>query len=172
MIQTYLRHYPEILNPDINAFSDPKSSPCSAASSTWARWRITETARRTIFFANLLNFHGSRDLGTGKQMPYYEPLNDELILNMPLPCSEAAWSARNEEDWRVAMRAELSSASRPTSGFNSPGSEMLSSEFLLKTILSKYPKEYLQAEFGKSVGFGGSDEVRGLIILCASEQFA
>jgi hypothetical protein len=172
MTESYSRSYPELRNPDINVFSDPKSSPCSAATSTWARWRITETARRTIFFANILNFYSNRDHSTGKQMPYYEPLNDELILNMPLPCSQATWLARDEEDWRLAMKSHPSSASHLSSSFNSPGCETLSSEIFLKTIFSKSTKEYLQVEFGKSVGFGDSDELRGLIVLCASEQFA
>jgi hypothetical protein len=41
----------------------------------------------------------------------------------------------------------------------------------LKTVFSKFTKEYLQVEIGTSVGFGDSDELRRLIILCASEQF-
>lgn len=120
----------------------------------------------------MLNFYSNRDHSTGKQMPYYEPLNDELILNMPLPCSKAAWLARDEEDWRLAMKRYPSSASYLSSGLNSPGCESLSSEIFLKTIFSKFTKEYLQVEFGKSVGFGDSDELRALIVLCASEQFA
>jgi hypothetical protein len=172
MTQTYSQSYLEIRNPDINVFSDPKSNPCSAATSTWARWRITETARRTVFFANMLNFYSNRNHSTGKQMPYYEPLNDELILNMPLPCSQAAWLAHNEEDWRLAMKRQQPSASHLSSGLSSPGCETLSSEIFLKTIFSKFTKEHLQIEFGKSVGFGDSDELRGLIVLSASEQFA
>jgi hypothetical protein len=172
MIEIYCRSYPEIRNPDINVFSDPNSSPCSAATSTWARWRITETARRTIFFANMFNFYGNRDHRTGKQLPYYEPLNDDLILNMPLPCNQAAWLARSEEDWRLAMERPPPSANHLPPGFNSPGCEALASEISLKTIFSKFTKESLQVEIGTNVGFGDSDELRRLIVLCASEQFA
>ncbi|KAK9319378.1 hypothetical protein V1517DRAFT_332784 [Lipomyces orientalis] len=34
MTENYCRSYPKILNPDISVFSDPSSSPCSAATST------------------------------------------------------------------------------------------------------------------------------------------
>ncbi|KUJ08297.1 uncharacterized protein LY89DRAFT_630150 [Mollisia scopiformis] len=154
MTQTYLRSYPEIQNPDIDAFSNPSSAPCSAATTVWARWRITETARRTIFFTNILNFYSNRDHTTGRQMPYYESLNDDLILHMPLPCSQASWSARNEEDWRVAIEQEFRT------------------EIFLRDVLARYTKEQIQVKFGTSVGFGSSDELRGLIVLCAREQFA
>lgn len=167
MVESYLKSYPEIRNPDINAFADPKSSPCTAATTTWSRWRITETARRTIFFANMFNFFSNYDHRTGKQLPYYESLNDELVLNMPLPCSHAAWLARDEETWRLAMKGQSPSANLFTTDF-----DHMSSETSLKTILSKFTKEYLQVEIGANVGFGGSDELRRLIILCATEQFA
>ncbi|KAH8585439.1 hypothetical protein B0O99DRAFT_587368 [Bisporella sp. PMI_857] len=172
MTEIYCRSYPEIRNPDYNVFSDPHSSPCSAATTSWARWRITETARRTVFFANILNFYSNRNHNTGKQLAYYEPLNDDLILNMPLPCSQAAWAARTKEDWKFAMMKHPTSASHLLSSFNNPGCEAISSEMFLKNILSQFSKEYLQIEIGTSVGFGNSDELRRLIILCATEQFA
>ncbi|EXJ77341.1 hypothetical protein A1O3_09567 [Capronia epimyces CBS 606.96] len=172
MTNSYLGHYPQIRNPDVGVFSDPNSNPCPAATSAWARWRITETARRTVFFANIVNFYGNRDHQTGKQTPYYEPLNDDLVLNMPLPCNEAAWSARNEEDWRLAIDSLPPLASRLSSSCNSLGCETVSSEISLKSIFSKFPKEHLQAELGTKAGFGDSDEFRALIVLCASEQFA
>lgn len=171
MTKTYSVSYPELRNPDINVFSDPESNPCSAATSAWDRWRITETARRTIFFANMLNFLGNYDLRTGKQLPYYEPLDDDLILNMPLPCNQAAWVARDEGSWRFAMEEHSSSAFRLSSDVDHSGTEMLSSKTCLKTIFSKFTKEYLQLEIGTNVGFGNSDELSRLIILCASEQF-
>jgi hypothetical protein len=118
----------------------------------------------------MLNFYSNRDHHTGKQLPYYEPLNEDLILNMPLPCSHAAWVARDEEEWNIAMKNQTVSAIDIT-GFNSPGCETLSSE-TLKNVLSKFNKEYLQAEIGTSVGFGDSGELRRLIILYSCEQFA
>lgn len=171
MTESYSQRYSEIRNPDISVFADPHSSPCSAATSTWARWRITETARRTVFFANMINFYSNRDHITGKQLPYYEPLNEELIINMPLPCSQAAWLARDEETWRLAMERHAPTANHLLSGFNSPGCDALSSEISLKTTFSKFTKDYLQVQIGTNVGFSDSDELRRLIVLCASEQF-
>jgi hypothetical protein len=118
----------------------------------------------------MLNYYSNRDHNTGKQLPYYEPLNEDLILNMPLPCSHAVWVARDEEEWNITMKNQTASAIN-TAGFNSPSCEALSSG-ILKNILSKFNKEYLQAEIGNSVGFGDSDELRRLIILCSCEQFA
>ncbi|RFU28349.1 hypothetical protein B7463_g8004, partial [Scytalidium lignicola] len=167
-----LKSYPEICNPDINVFSNSKSILGSSATSTWARWTKTETARRMIFLANMLNFYSNRNHSTGNQLPYYVPLDDELILNMPLPCSQAAWLARNEDDWRSAMQNPPSSpASHYSSGFNSHEDKTLSSETSLKTIFSKFARDDIEIKCGKSVGFNDSDELRRLIVLCASEQF-
>ncbi len=122
---------------------------------------------------NMVNFYSNRDLGTGKQMPYYEPFDDELILNMPLPCSQAAWSAKNEEDWKLAMSKPSNASSEPlTTHFNEPGFATIPSDALLKNILSGVTKEHLQDKLSQSAGFGDSDQLKSLIILCASEQFA
>lgn len=123
---------------------------------------------------NVLNFYSNRDHGTGKQMPYYEPFDDELILNMPLPCSHAAWSASCEEDWRAAMLRPPNMPLDPSSStdVNGPGCGTLASEILLKNILSSVTREDLQGQLGQSAGFGDSDQLRNLIILCAGEQFS
>src|SRR4051794_245593 len=133
MTQCYSRVYPEICNPDINVFSDPRSVVTSSATA-WQRWVKTEIARRMIFLANILNFYGNRDSRTGKQSPYYEPLDDDIILNMPLPCNEAAWSARNEENWRAAMQNPL----RGSPSLNGAGSDTTIPEASLKEVLSKF----------------------------------
>lgn len=168
MTQCYSKNYRELRNPDIKVFSDPQSV-LTSSSSDWARWMKTESARRMIFLANMLNFYSNRDYSTGQQLAYYEALNDELILNMPLPCSQAAWLARNEHDWRAAMQNLPSVAeSHGSSGFNGPED---GAQAFLKTILSEFSKDDIQIESGKRAGFGESDELRNLIILCASEQF-
>ncbi|KAH8662814.1 hypothetical protein BGZ60DRAFT_412052 [Tricladium varicosporioides] len=56
----------------------------------------TESVRRMMFLANMLNFYNNHNYSTGQQPAYYEALNDELILNMPLLCSQVAWLVRNE----------------------------------------------------------------------------
>ncbi|KAL6894778.1 hypothetical protein GGI43DRAFT_132172 [Trichoderma evansii] len=171
MTESYLRSYPEIRNHDISVFSDPNSSPCSAATSQWARWRITETARRTIFFTNMVNFYSNYDHRTGKLSPYYEALNDDLILNMPLPCDHAAWLARDEESWSCAMRNNSLLTNYHSPDFNHTGNVILPSESCLKSVLSKFTKDHLQAKIGNQIGFGDSDDLQRFIILSASEQF-
>jgi hypothetical protein len=171
MAESYMRHYPEILDADFNVFAGPESSPCKEATLTWARWRITEAARRTIFFVNILNFYGNRDLNTGKQLPYYEPFNDQLILNLPLPCSDAAWLARDEEDWLAVMQKSQPGAICSSSELGNSGYDDLASELYLKDVFFKHTKEALQLDTGAIIGFGNSDELRRLIILCATEQY-
>ena len=129
-------------------------------------------ARRTAFFANMVNFLGNYDIGTGKISPYYEPLDDDLILNMPLPCSQAAWLACDEESWRLEMESHPPSVNYLSSDLDQPGSDALSRQTCLKFIVSKFSKERLETEVGAPVGLGDSDEFRRLIILCASVQFA
>ncbi|KFY44147.1 hypothetical protein V495_03616 [Pseudogymnoascus sp. VKM F-4514 (FW-929)] len=170
MTRVYSRPYPQILNPDTSVFTDPSSVPCKSATSPWARWRVTETARRTTFFANILNYYSNHDLKTGNLSPYYESLDDELILNMPLPCSQAVWVARNEEEFDLAIKNQKASAI-DTARLNGLGCDALSSK-TLKNILARFSKEFLQAEIGTSASFADSDELRRLIILCACDQFA
>ena len=172
MTQRYAQSYPALRNPDTQIFSEQNSAPTSTIPSSWARWRTTETARRTIFFANIINLYLNYNHNTGSQLPYYEPLDDDLILNMPLPCSEAVWAARDEASWMMAIQTDpaslaLQHASDTTgsSGASLPG-------VTLKTVFSKYSKDQVQREFGRNVGFGDSEQLRSFIVLCACEQFA
>ncbi|KAH8799695.1 C6 zinc finger domain protein [Xylogone sp. PMI_703] len=173
MIQYYSRGYPELQNPDINIFSCPNSVLNSPATSAWSRWCKTETARRMIFLANMINFYSNRNFSEGKQSSYYEPLNDELILNMPLPCSQDAWLARNEKDWKSAIEnSSPQLALNPFSPLGSPESDIFSSKASLKIMLTRFSKDYIRTQLSRNVGFGSSDNLRNLIILCATEQFA
>ncbi|PVH92467.1 hypothetical protein DM02DRAFT_646904 [Periconia macrospinosa] len=171
MTQCYAKSYPQISNSDIRVFSNPNSAPTSTTSSPWGRWEITETARRTVFFANIVNFYINHNNATGKQLPYYEPLDDDLILGMPLPCSHAAWIARDESEWVAAMQTPPSLPALHHISQNSPEWDIIP-DFTLKTILSKYTKDYIQSEFGRVAGFNDSDKLRAFIILCATEQFS
>lgn len=162
MARTYLAEYPAVLESDIDAFEDPKTFECSLVATPWARWKLTETARRTIFVANLLNFHNNRDCTTGKQLPYYESLNEDIILNMPLPCSHAAWTARSEEGWKTASKRLNKHPGETTE---------LGLDRCLKDILSKYTQEVVSNRIGEKFGFNDSDELRNLIILSAFKQF-
>ena len=146
---------------------------------SWNQWAVTETARRTIFLANITNFFSNRNHKSGQQSPYYEPLNDELILNLPLPCSHALWSARTEEEWRKLAHLDASSGGVFGVFATSPGSEVLDGDrylhdpphMTLKLLLSKFTKDYLREALKAQAGFGDSNELRSFIILCALEQF-
>lgn len=146
------------------------TSTATRPSQTWEQWSVAETARRTIFLANLLHFLSNHDLESGESLPYYEPLNDELIYSMPLPCDHILWTARTEQDWRVAMdycqkNAPPSIADLPSTFHLGQGS------FTLQYVLCNFSKDYLQTTLVHHVGFGGSDELRNFIILCALKQF-
>ncbi|KAL3422093.1 hypothetical protein PVAG01_06249 [Phlyctema vagabunda] len=171
MAHCYRKEYPAIRNFDINVFSESFSIPCTAAKTAWERWKFTETARRTIFFANILNFFGNRNLYTATQSSFYESLDDDLILNMPLPCNDNLWVARDEESWNLAVRSQPPSVNESSFGSSYLETEALSSPMNLKTIFTRFTKESIQVELGTSFGFNNSVELRHLIVLCASEQF-
>lgn len=171
MTRAYIQPYLQIRSPDIDAFSDFKSTPCSPTTTTWGRWRTTETTRRTVFIVNMVNFLKNYDPRMRKISPYYEPLNDDLILNMPLPCSQAVWLAYEEESCRLAMKNHQPWVNSSSPDPDRTTAEALSRENCLNTILSKYSKERIQAAIGSHVGLGDSDDLRRLVILCATEQF-
>lgn len=171
MTRAYIQPYLQIRSPDIDAFSDFKSTPCSPTTTTWGRWRTTETTRRTVFIVNMVNFLKNYDPRMRKISPYYEPLNDDLILNMPLPCSQAVWLAYEEESCRLAMKNHQPWVNSSSPDPDRTTAEALSRENCLSTILSKYSKERIQAAIGSHVGLGDSDDLRRLVILCATEQF-
>jgi hypothetical protein len=171
MTRTYIVPYLQIRSPDLNAFSERKSTPCSPTTTTWGRWRTTETTRRTVFIVNMVNFLTHFDPKTRKTSPYYEPLSDDLILNMPLPCSQAAWLAYEAESCILAMKNHQPWMNYTSRDADHSTTEALSRETSLSAILSEYSKERIQAAIGPQVGLGNSDDLRRLIILCATEQF-
>ena len=176
MAQCFSKSYPEIRNPDQRVFLDSRAGMKSPGKSPWHKWMITETARRTIFLAHIVNFFCNRDLESGKQSPYYEPLDDDLIMNMPLPCSHTLWTIRTEDEWTRCMKQQhepSALASDSILGFNAPMPESPSLESLqptIKSILSKVTKDYLRKNSCKGVGFGDSEELRRLLIVCVLEQ--
>ncbi|KAJ6157967.1 hypothetical protein N7470_005559 [Penicillium chermesinum] len=136
-----------------------------------AGWSVAETARRTIFLANAIHFLSSIDPNTGHTSPYYEPLNDELVLNLPLPCSHALWSARTEQEWQGTeeySQCQGNDLQAPedfaTAFYVRPGGQTLNG------LLTRFPKQYLDT-FLLGPGFNGSDELRSFVIRCALYQF-
>ncbi|KAJ8098544.1 hypothetical protein POJ06DRAFT_257326 [Lipomyces tetrasporus] len=174
MTERYLRSYPEIRNP-MSMFSQSRIRPHvgqphqygPGGGSPRQQGEYFSSPTFSISTAIVIIVQESNCRTMNHLMS-----NDVLILNMPLPCSQAAWLARDEEDWSLAMKRHPPPTNHLSSGFNSRGRDALSSEIFLKTILSKFTKEDLLVEIGTGVGFVDSDEPRRLIILCASEQFA
>ena len=176
MTQCFAKSYPEIHNTDPRVFFNSAATMTSPGKSPWNKWMITETARRTIFLAHIVNFFCHRDLESAQQSPYYEPLDDDLIMNMPLPCSHTLWNARTEDEWtRLMMQQNEPSILARDSifGFHPPPPESPSariSQPTVKSVLSKVTKDYLRMNASQSVGFGDSDELRRFFILCVLEH--
>ncbi|GFF29275.1 hypothetical protein IFM61606_10324 [Aspergillus udagawae] len=164
--RSYLESHDTALLPPANAGPNGTDS--------WVKWAVSETARRTIFLANIINFFSNHDLNSGRQSPYYEPLNDELIMKMPLPCDQALWSARTEDEWRKATPASPGSPGTTDafSTFGATGVPNHQQQPSLKVLFSKFTKDDLRAKCMMNAGLAGSNELRSFIILCALEQFA
>lgn len=134
------------------------------------QWATTETARRTIFLANIVHFLGNHDPETGEPSPYYEPLDDELILNMPLPSAHTMWAARTEQEWRLAMK-DLETASSSDDEYPSSEVHPAQKGLTLGYYLSEYSHETLHNCLKYHCGLGSTDELRSFIVLCALKQF-
>lgn len=65
----------------------------------WEPWALGETIRRTILLVNTINCLSCR---VGRQDPYlYEPLDDNLVSNLPLPAPTALWRAKSATEWET-----------------------------------------------------------------------
>jgi hypothetical protein len=137
---------------------------------TFQQWTTTETARRTIFLANIVHFLSNHDPETGETSPYYEPLDDELILDMPLPCARTLWAARTEQEWRLAMK-DLQTDSSPADEDLSSELHLMPVGLTLKYLLTEFSHDTLHSSLKSDFGLGGSNELRGFIVLCALKQF-
>lgn len=136
-------------------------------------WSVLETARRTVFLANIVNFLTSIEPDTGKMFPYYEPLDDELILDMPLPCSHALWDTRIEEDWR-----QIAEYSKCAGGAGPDRDDLFMTTFCvrpdchtLRQMFANLSKKHLETFLLANPGFDGSDGFRSFVIRCALQQF-
>jgi hypothetical protein len=74
----------------INDFANPVPTE-------WTHWSFIETLRRTIFLVQVINVMSTR---LQKQdVFFYETLDDDLILDMPLPAAAPLWEASGEQQW-------------------------------------------------------------------------
>ncbi|CEL10827.1 Putative C6 zinc finger domain protein [Aspergillus calidoustus] len=80
----------------------------------WERWKFSESIRRNIFFANIINILGAR---AGKlNGVYFEPLDDDVILNLTLPAPECMWRACSLREWLDARKHALRMSPAPQEG--------------------------------------------------------
>ncbi|PYH98004.1 C6 zinc finger domain protein [Aspergillus ellipticus CBS 707.79] len=82
--------------------------------SNWSRWKFTESLRRNIFFANIISTLASK---TRKfNGIHFDPLDNVMLLQLPLPAPEEMWQARSEEEWMNARAQTLRSWTRALDG--------------------------------------------------------
>ncbi|RSM09507.1 hypothetical protein CEP52_004099 [Fusarium oligoseptatum] len=76
-----------------------KQSSTISEQTWWESWALGETIRRTILLVNSINCLSCR---VGRQDPYlYEPLDDNLVSNLPLPAPTALWRAKSATEWET-----------------------------------------------------------------------
>ncbi|KAL4985601.1 hypothetical protein BDW68DRAFT_198629 [Aspergillus falconensis] len=126
----------------------------------WERWKFAESLRRNIFFANIINILGAR---AGKlNSAYFEPLDDEVVFNLPLPAPECMWRSCSLREWLEAREYALRIAPNSTSAL--PESEGQ------KARLTQTLKELLKEEEA------GTLDVSGLLpltrVILASTKIA
>ncbi|KAH0363943.1 hypothetical protein KCU65_g7066, partial [Aureobasidium melanogenum] len=164
MTRRFCQSHPEATDPTV-ALSNDSLTRYGTVSSAWMTWLVGETARRTVFLAHVVNYFASKDLKTGEPSPYYEPLDDEMIWNMPLPCSSAVWGAKTEQEWLSVLRSQHQFDDQAV---------LLSSTFTLeptiKSLLTKFTKEQLRLQYASNIGLKNSDSLRNLIVHCALEK--
>jgi hypothetical protein len=99
----------------------------------WERWKFAESLRRNIFFANAINILGAR---AGKlSSAYFEPLDDEVVLTLPL---RRMWRSCSLREWLEAREYALHIAPESASTLKGPEGQ--------KTRLTQTLKELLKEE--------------------------
>jgi hypothetical protein len=180
MAECYAANYPKLRCSDVRAFEELSSAPDTTNKGPWHRWVITEAARRTLFMLNMANWFSCYDLTTNTQSPYYEPLCDDIVFGLPLPCSDAQWLAGNEMDWRAAVQSEelrhFNGAETGADGVHARRSEYTLSDALKINPVSAFDRHAsigqtrVDAQLGPKPGFANSEQLRNLIILAARYQ--
>ncbi|KAK6007390.1 hypothetical protein QM012_004204 [Aureobasidium pullulans] len=166
MTRRFCQSHPEATNPAA-ALSNDSLSRYGTVSSVWMTWLVGETARRTVFLAHIINFFASGDTKTGEISPYHESLNDEMILNMPLPCSSAAWEAKTEQEWLSVLRSQRQMAIPDDQAVSL--AEVFALEPTIESLRQKLTKEQLKSQYSGNIGLETSESLRNLIVHGALE---
>jgi hypothetical protein len=169
MTRRFCQSHPEATDPSATMTADAVKR-YAPAPSAWLTWSVGETSRRTVFLAHIVNYFASRDGKTGEVSLYYEPLNDEMIWNMPLPCFPAAWKAQTEQEWLCVLQKE-----NPDFVVES-GSVLLSEVFAheptIKSLMARFTKDHIRSQFSGNMGLQDTESLRNLIVYCALEQLS
>lgn len=77
-------------------------------STDWETWQLAETLRRTVHLVNIINrlSHSAKSAASN----FYEPLDDDLILDLALPAPDMLWKAKTAEEFQKAKTAGQNSA--------------------------------------------------------------
>lgn len=123
-----------------------------------------------VFLAHIVNYFSTKDAKTGQTSLSYEPLDDEMIWNMPLPCSQAAWNAQTEQDWLgVLQTQDLNFVTESRSVLLS---EVFKHEPTIKILMAKFTKDQIRSRYAGEMGFQDTESFRNLVVHCALELLA
>ncbi|KAJ5847228.1 hypothetical protein N7455_011185 [Penicillium solitum] len=86
----------------------------------WNQWKFMESLRRNFFFVHIINILESKTQKLNEN--YFEPLNDNMILRLPLPAPEQMWRACSAEEWMLARAQTLGRPIPPKSPGTGGGS--------------------------------------------------
>ena len=169
MTRRFCQSHPEATDPSASMTTDAVMR-YAPAPSAWLTWLVGETSRRTVFLAHIVNYFATKDAKTGEISPYYEPLNDEMIWNMPLPCSSAVWKAQTEQEWLGVLQKQ--SLNFVTENQSVLLSAVFTHEPTIKSLMTKFTKDHIRAQFSGNLGLQDTESFRTLIVYCALEQLA
>lgn len=71
----------------------------------WNQWKFMESLRRNFFVVHIINTLESKARKLNES--HFEPLNDNMILRLPLPAPERMWRACSAEEWMLARTQTL-----------------------------------------------------------------
>ncbi|KAJ6016338.1 hypothetical protein N7540_010929 [Penicillium herquei] len=77
----------------------------------WSEWKFIESLRRNMFFVHVVNILAAKTQRL--HYDYFEPLDDDMILKMPLPAPECTWRACSEEEWGITREYSHSISPNP-----------------------------------------------------------
>jgi hypothetical protein len=81
MTNVYSQPYSQIRNPD-TSISQSQIQAHVRSHNSMGALENHRNSKETVLFANMLNFYSNLDQTAGKQLPYYEALDEDLILNL------------------------------------------------------------------------------------------